>query len=38
MEYQSDINEKMREILFDWLIEVHKKFKLSENTLYITGN
>ena len=34
MEYQSDINEKMREILFDWLIEVHKKFKLSENTLY----
>ncbi len=38
MEYQSDINEKMREILFDWLIEVHKKFKLSDNTLYITGN
>jgi len=38
MSYQTDINEKMREILFDWLIEVHKKFKLSYNTLYITGN
>ena len=38
MKYQSDINEKMREILFDWLIEVHKKYKLSDNTLYITGN
>ncbi len=28
MESQPDINEKMRRILFDWLIEVHYKFKL----------
>lgn len=28
MDSQTDINEKMRRILFDWLIEVHYKFKL----------
>ena len=38
MKYQSDINEKMREILFDWLIEVHKKYKVSDNRLYITDD
>ena len=26
---QNDINEKMRAILMDWLIEVHIKFKVS---------
>ena len=30
-----DINEKMRAILIDWLIEVHYKFKLLPETLYI---
>ena len=29
MRYQSDVNEKMRSILIDWLIDVHFKFKLS---------
>ena len=33
---QNDINEKMRMILIDWLIEVHLRFHLKEQTLYIT--
>lgn len=28
----------MREILIDWLIDVHMKFKLMEDTLFITIN
>eukprot|EP00529_Nitzschia_sp_RCC80_P016642 CAMPEP_0113511798 /NCGR_PEP_ID=MMETSP0014_2-20120614/38958_1 /TAXON_ID=2857 /ORGANISM="Nitzschia sp." /LENGTH=650 /DNA_ID=CAMNT_0000408033 /DNA_START=463 /DNA_END=2415 /DNA_ORIENTATION=- /assembly_acc=CAM_ASM_000159 len=35
---QPHINEKMRAILVDWLIEVHYKFKLFESTLYLTIN
>lgn len=35
---QKDINEKMRGILIDWLIEVHMKFKLAGETLYLTVN
>ena len=35
---QSDINEKMRMILIDWLIEVHLKFKLLPETLFLTIN
>lgn len=35
---QFDINEKMRAILVDWLIEVHYKFELMEETLYLTVN
>ncbi len=38
MEYQEDINEKMRGILVDWLVEVHLKFKLLPETLYLTVN
>ena len=38
METQSHINEKMRSILVDWLIEVHLKFKLVPETLYLTVN
>jgi len=33
MRNQKDINEKMRGILIDWLIEVHLKFKLLPETL-----
>ena len=33
---QSEMNEKMRAILIDWLIEVHNKFKFTEETLFIT--
>ena len=36
MLYQNDINEKMRSILLDWLIEVHLKFKLVPETMYLT--
>jgi len=28
----------MREILIDWLIDVHMKFKLKEDTLFIAIN
>ena len=38
METQLHINEKMRSILVDWLIEVHLKFKLVPETLYLTVN
>ncbi|KAL3340715.1 hypothetical protein AABB24_029047 [Solanum stoloniferum] len=38
MEQQFDINERMRGILIDWLIEVHYKFELLEETLYLTVN
>ncbi|XP_042507385.1 G2/mitotic-specific cyclin-2-like isoform X2 [Macadamia integrifolia] len=38
MEQQFDINEKMRAILIDWLIEVHYKFELMDETLFLTIN
>ncbi|PSS21811.1 G2/mitotic-specific cyclin-1 like [Actinidia chinensis var. chinensis] len=38
MTHQFDINEKMRAILIDWLIEVHYKFDLMEETLFLTVN
>jgi len=33
---QNDVNEKMRSILIDWLIEVHMKLKCFPETLYLT--
>ncbi|KAJ8766820.1 hypothetical protein K2173_008374 [Erythroxylum novogranatense] len=38
MHLQPDINAKMRTILVDWLIEVHRKFELMPETLYLTLN
>lgn len=38
MMQQADINEKMRAILIDWLIEVHDKFDLMKETLFLTVN
>ncbi|KAL7084685.1 hypothetical protein ACP275_14G236900 [Erythranthe tilingii] len=35
---QPEINSKMRAILVDWLIEVHKKFELMPESLYLTVN
>ncbi|KAF4373795.1 hypothetical protein F8388_007701 [Cannabis sativa] len=35
---QYDINERMRSILIDWLIEVHDKFELLKETLFLTVN
>jgi len=36
--YQTDINDKMRSILIDWLVDVHLKFKLLPETLFLTVN
>ena len=33
---QNDINEQMRAILIDWLIEVHYRFRLKSETLFQT--
>ena len=33
---QKEINEQMRSILIDWLIDVHHKFQFREETLYMT--
>jgi hypothetical protein len=38
MDNQKDINEKMRAILIDWLVEVHLKFKLVPESLFLTVN
>jgi len=38
MDIQQDINERMRSILVDWLVEVHLKFKLVPESLYLTIN
>ncbi|CAG9324748.1 unnamed protein product [Blepharisma stoltei] len=38
MRSQRDISEKMRAILIDWLVEVHHKFKLLPETLFLTVN
>ena len=32
---QADLTARMREILIDWLIEVHSKFRLQTETLYL---
>jgi hypothetical protein len=36
MNLQTDINEKMRAIIVDWIIDVHFKFKLTPETLFLT--
>lgn len=38
MPLQTDINSKMRSILIDWLVEVHRKFELMPESLYLTIN
>ncbi|KAF3670620.1 G2/mitotic-specific cyclin-2 [Capsicum annuum] len=38
MDQQLDIDGWMRAILIDWLIEVHLKFELKDETLYLTIN
>lgn len=38
MAAQTDLNERMRSILVDWLVEVHLKFKLRHETLFLTVN
>ena len=36
MNKRSIITEKMRAILADWLVQVHLRFRLLQETLYIT--
>ncbi|KAI9082050.1 hypothetical protein K1719_035975 [Acacia pycnantha] len=38
MDSQPELNERMRAILVDWLVDVHRKFDLSLETLYLTIN
>jgi hypothetical protein len=38
IECQPDVSERMRAILLDWIVEVHLKFKLVPETLYIAIN
>uniref|UniRef100_A0A7S1VC62 G2/mitotic-specific cyclin-B3 n=1 Tax=Grammatophora oceanica TaxID=210454 RepID=A0A7S1VC62_9STRA len=38
MTEQHEINQTMREILIDWLVEVHTKFRLFPQTLYLAVN
>lgn len=38
MDSQPEINARMRSILIDWLTEVHSKFELMPETLYLTIN
>ena len=38
MSKQNEINESMRQVLIDWLIEVHFKFKMKAETLHIAIN
>lgn len=35
---QADLSERMRGVLVDWLVEVHWKFKLYPETLFLTVN
>ena len=35
---QVEINERMRKVLIDWLVEVHLNFKLLPETLFIAIN
>ena len=37
-EIQFDINEKMRQVLIDWLIDVHYKYKMHQQTLAMAVN
>jgi hypothetical protein len=37
-EKQPSINPMMREILVDWLVEVHRKFRLVPDSLYLAVN
>ena len=36
MAQQPQINSRMRTILIDWLIQVHLRFTLLQETLYLT--
>lgn len=36
MSQQSEVNEKMRQVLIDWLVEMQESFQLTHETLYLS--
>jgi cyclin B len=38
MTQQRDINPKMREVLIDWIVDVHLRFRMQEETLFLAIN
>eukprot|EP01083_Nonionella_stella_P269717 912847_1 len=38
MDLQNDVNARMRTVLVDWLVEVHRKFKLCPATYFLAIN
>ena len=38
MNEQAQINEKMRGILIDWIVDVHAKFNMKKETFFLTTN
>lgn len=38
MKKQPDINDSMRSILVDWLVEVSEEYRLQSETLYLAVN
>lgn len=38
IQHQSEVTTNMRAILLDWIFDVHHKFKLNQETLYLTVN
>ena len=38
MRMQTHINERMRAILMDWLVDVHLKYRQSTETLHLTAS
>lgn len=37
-ELQKDMNHRMRDVLLDWMVEVHQSFKMIPETLYLAIN
>lgn len=37
-ELQDDITEYMRAVIVDWMVDVHRNFRLRDDTLFITVN
>lgn len=38
LEAQKDLNHRMRSVLVDWLVEVHRKFKMLPSTCFLSVN
>lgn len=38
LEWQTDLNKRMRGILLDWLVEVHMRYKFRTETLFLAQN